>query len=295
MKSSRRRFLHNSLQTAVAVPFLGVALTTLSERESRAGELPKDSVKFQLGVASYSLREFDQVKAIAMTKRAGLKNICFKDMHLKMDSTDDECAAAAEACKKADVKLYGCGVVYMKKPEEVENAFRYAKAAGMETIVAAPQPELLPQIDEKVKQTGIYVAIHNHGPGDKIYPTPEIIMERIGDLDKRIGMCIDVGHTARIGGNVVKAIKDFKERVYDVHFKDVTELSSKGNNCICGRGVLDLPSYLAAFREVGYDRVLSFEYEADGKDPLPGLMESVGYVNGILRMMDPNWGKAINI
>lgn len=281
------------MQSVAAAPFLGAALTSLLEQESRAGAAPTDGIKFQLGVASYSLREFDQAKAIEMTKRAGLKNICFKDMHLKMDSSDEQCAAASEACKKAGVKLYGCGVVYMKKPEDVENAFRYAKAAGMETIVAAPQPELLPQIDTKVKQTGIYVAIHNHGPGDKIYPTPEIIMERVGNLDKRIGICIDVGHTARIGGDVVQAIKDFKDRIYDVHFKDITELSPKGNGCICGRGVLDLPSYLAAFKEVGYDKVLSFEYEADGKDPLPGLMESVGYVNGILRMMDPNWGKTI--
>lgn len=282
MKSSRRRFL----QSVAAVPVLGAALTTLSQQESHAGAIPKDMIRFQLGVASYSLREFDRAKAIAMTKRAGLKYICFKDMHLKMNSTDEECKAAAEECQKAGVTLYGCGVVYMNKAEEVENAFRYAKAAGMQTLVGVPKPDLLPLVDEKVKETEICVAVHNHGPGDKVYGTPEIAMDHIGKFDKRIGLCIDVGHTARIGGDVVKSIRDFKDRIYDVHFKDSTEASPKGGPCICGRGVLDLPSYLAAFIEIGYDRIVSFEYETDGKDPLPGLMESVGYVRGVLRMMD---------
>lgn len=282
MKPTRRHFL----KTAAAIPIFGAAFSSIFARQSQAGKIPEDTIRFQLGVASYSLRNFDRAKAIEMTKRAGLKCICFKDMHLKMNSTDEECAAAAEECKKAGVTLYGCGVVYMNKPEEVENAFRYAKAAGMATIVGAPKPELLPLVDEKVKETGIYVAVHNHGPGDKIYGTPEITMDRVGKFDERIGLCIDVGHTARIGGDVVRSIRDFKDRIFDVHFKDITELSEKGTGCICGRGVLDLPSYLAAFIEIGYDRVVSFEYEADVKDPLPGLMESVGYVRGVLRMME---------
>jgi sugar phosphate isomerase/epimerase len=211
--------------------------------------------------------------------------MCFKDMHLKMDSTDEQCAAAAEECKKAGLALYGCGVVNMQNAAAVDNAFRYAKAAGMMTIIATPQPDVLPLVEAKVKETGIYVAIHNHGPGDKVYPTPETIMEKIGSLDKRIGMCMDVGHTARIGGDVVKSIREFKERIHDIHFKDETAATPQGQPCICGRGVLDLPGYLAALLEIGYDRVVSFEYETDANDPLPGLMESIGYVRGILRMM----------
>ncbi len=266
----------------MAAPFLAGPLTV-----SQADEIAAlGMVKFQLGVASYSFRSFDRARTIEMTKRAGLKFLCVKDMHLKMNSTDAECAAAAEECRKAGITLYGCGVVYMNKAEEVENAFRYAKAAGMTTIVGVPKPELLKLVDEKVKETGIYVAVHNHGPGDKVYGTPEIAMSHIGDLDKRIGLCIDVGHTARVGGDVVKSIRDFKGRIHDVHFKDETEATPQGKPCICGRGVLDLPSYLAALLQIGYDSVVSFEYETDGNDPLPGLMESVGYVRGVLRMMD---------
>jgi sugar phosphate isomerase/epimerase len=281
MKPSRRRFL----QTAVAAPILaGFGMSNVIAKDnqevSKSGE-----VKFQLGLASYTTRKFDRSQTIEMCKRAGLKNICFKDMHLKLTATDEECAAAVEECKKAGLNLYGGGVIYMNKPENVENAFRYAKACGMTTIVGVPEPSVLPLVDEKVKATGIYVAIHNHGPGDKVYPTPDSIIEKIENFDKRIGLCIDVGHTARIGVDVIETIKKYKNRIFDFHFKDETEASSKGQTCICGRGVLDLPGYLNAIKEVGYDRIVSFEYEADEKDPLPGLMESVGYTRGIIRML----------
>jgi sugar phosphate isomerase/epimerase len=284
MNSSRRNFCR-ILGAVAAAPVFGASLFNTELAAAKAPETEAGGVKFHLGLASYSFRKFDRSKAIQMTARAGLGYICFKDFHLKLDSTDEECKAAAEECKKAGVNLYGCGVVYMKKPEEVVNVFRYAKAAGMSTIVGAPAPELLPLVDEKIKETGIYLAIHNHGPGDKVYGTPEIVMEKVGKFDQRIGICIDVGHTARIGGDVVKSILNFKDRIFDVHFKDINEKSQKGHGTICGDGVLELPEYLAAFKEIGYDRVVSFEWEEEAEDPLPGLMQNVGYVRGLLRMM----------
>ena len=276
MKISRRYFF----QTATTVPVLaGLGIISPSfAAESRP-------TKFKLGLASYTCRNFDRAQTIAMARRAGLDAMCFKDMHLKLDSTDEQCAAVAEECKKAGLLLYGCGVVNMPNEAAIGNAFRYAKAAGMNTIIATPKPELLPVVEGKVQETGIYIAIHNHGPGDKVYPTPESIMEKVSSLDKRIGICIDVGHTARIGADVVQSIIDYKDRIHDVHFKDETKAAPDGQTCICGRGVLDLPAYLSALLNIGYDRVVSFEYEAESNDPLPGLMESVGYVRGMLRIL----------
>ena len=276
--SSRRRFI----QTAVAAPaFAGL----LTGRLALAADGTEGKIKFRLGVASYTFRDFDRAKTIQMTRRAGFNAVCFKDMHLPMDSTDAQCVTAAEECKKTGLDLYACGVVNMRNPADVTNAFRYAKAAGMVTIVATPQPALLSMVEEKVKETGIYIAIHNHGPGDNTYPTPESIMEKVESFDKRIGICIDVGHTARIGADVIKSLRDYKERIHDVHLKDETAATPQGQTCICGRGVLDIPGYLQTLIDIGYDRVVSFEYEADASDPLPGLMESAGYVRGVLRMI----------
>ena len=103
----------------------------------------KKSAKLNLGLASYSLRKFDQAKTIAMAKRAGLDFMCFKSMHLPLDSTADQLKAGATNVKNAGMRLYGGGVIYMKSKTEVDQAFEYAKAAGMNVIVGVPEHELL--------------------------------------------------------------------------------------------------------------------------------------------------------
>ena len=160
---------------------------------------PMKKVPFSLGLASYTLRKFNLDETLAMTKRVGLTHICLKSFHLPLDATSEQIAAAVEKVKAAGLDLYGGGVITMRKEEEVDQAFEYAKAACMRTIVGAPVPDVLPLVDQKVKQYDIAVAIHNHGPGDKIYPTPESIYEKIENLDPRIGLCMDIGlHAVKV-------------------------------------------------------------------------------------------------
>ena len=80
-------------------------------------------------------------------------------------------------------------------------------------------------------------------------------------------------------------MKDYFDRVHDIHIKDVTAAKAEGKTCIIGHGVIDLPSFLKTVIKKGYNGVLALEYEADANDPLPGMMESFGYVRGILATM----------
>ncbi len=242
----------------------------------------KKKARFPLGLASYTLREFDLDQTLAMTKRVGLTHICLKSFHLPLDATAEQIAAAAAKVKEAGLDLYGCGVVSMKTDQDVNQAFDYAKAAGMRTIVAAPIPDVLPLVNEKVKQFEIEVAIHNHGPGDKVYPTPESIYEKVEKLDKRIGLCIDIGHTVRIGADPIRDAERYADRLHDVHIKDVSAAAPAGNTLEIGRGVIDIPAFLRTLIKINYSRVASFEHEKDENDPLAGLAESVGYIRGVL-------------
>ena len=79
------------------------------------------------------------------------------------------------------MELYGGGVIYMKSKEQVDQAFEYAKNAGMSTIIGVPNHEFLEYTNDKIKEYDIKVAIHNHGPGDEMYPSPESIYEKIKD------------------------------------------------------------------------------------------------------------------
>jgi len=242
----------------------------------------QNEAKFKLGVASYSLRKFDRDQAIAFTKKLGVDYIAFKSFHLKLDAPDAEIADAVASCAEAGVNLYAGGVIYMTNEAEVDQAFEYAKKAGMKMIVGVPNHELLPYVENKVKAYDIQLAIHNHGPGDKLYPSAESAYVLIKDMDPRMGLCIDVGHTKRIGRSPSEDVKDYFDRVLDIHIKDVTAASHEGSTCEIGRGVIDHQAFLKDLVALGYDGVVALEYEKDGDDPFAGMAESMGYIKGIL-------------
>jgi sugar phosphate isomerase/epimerase len=240
---------------------------------------------FELGLASYTTRKFSLDQTLAMANRVGLKCISLKDMHLPMNSTPEQLAEAATKVKAAGIDLYAVGVVYMKTSAEVERAFEYAKGAGVKLIVGVPNYDLLPLVNEKVQKYDIRVAIHNHGPKDKLYPKPGVAYEKIKDLDRRMGICLDIGHAVHSGIDPSSAAEQFADRVFDVHMKDIAEATETGKTVECGRGVIDLPKFLRTLEKIHYAGKVSFELENNPDDPLPGLAESVGYTRGVLAVI----------
>ncbi len=279
MHFSRRNFLRLSGTALVATQ----APSLLAAHPASYAKGPE--VPFELGIASYTFREFSLEETIAMTVRLGIPKLCLKSMHMPLDSTADEIKAGAAKVNEAGIDLYGGGVIYMKNPEEVENAFTYAEHAGMDLIVGVPEHELLAHCNSKVKETGIKLAIHNHGPGDKKYPTPESAYKLIKDMDPGMGLCVDIGHTIRIGEDPIEDTRKYMDRVHDIHIKDEDKADPSGKPLEIGHGVIEIPGFLKMLLEENYSKVVSFEYEKDGKDPLAGLAESVGYVRGVLKVI----------
>jgi sugar phosphate isomerase/epimerase len=276
---TRRDFFRRGAAGAAAIGISPAAKRLLGQ-EGPARK--KVRVPFELGLASYTFREFGLEAAIAMTRRVGLARISLKEFHLPLPSTDAEIAAAIRKVREAGLVAYGCGVIYMTTPAEVERAFAYAKTGGMEVIIGVPNHDLLPLTEKKVKETGIKLAIHNHGPGDPLYPTPASAFERLRGMDPRLGLCLDIGHCQRAGVDPSAAAEACATRLLDVHLKDVSAASKDGGFVEVGRGVIDLPKFLRTLVRLDYRGTASFEYEKDGKDPLAGLAESVGFVRGIL-------------
>jgi inosose dehydratase len=284
-KQTRRQFLQAAGIGAAAS--LAGASGCLGQTKLAGGEEPDshrsaNKEQLKLGLASYTLRKFRLDEVLAMTQRMGLKYICLKDFHLPLKSSADQIHEAAAKVKEAQLVLYGAGVIYMNSDAEVNQAFEYAKLAGMTTIVGSPKPQLLELVNKKVQQYDIKVAIHNHGPGDKVYPTPESAYEKIKELDQRIGLCIDIGHTHRAGVDPSESAERFADRLLDVHIKDVTAATAQGQTVEIGRGVIDIPKFVRTLLKLRYAGIVSFEYEKDESDPLPGLAESIGYVKGVL-------------
>jgi len=275
-RSSRRQFLQVAGASAVAC-----ATTT----RARLAAAPAASVPYQLGMASYTLRAFPMEQAIEMTKRLGLTRIAFKDFHLKMDATPAQIAETVARVKDAGLELYGGGVIYMKSEAQVDRAFEYAKAAGMKLIIGVPNYDLLAYTSKKVQEYDIPVAIHNHGPDNPLFPTPQSAYERIAGLDRRIGLCIDAGHTQRSGIDPSESAERYANRLLDVHIKDVSAATAQGRTVEIGRGVIDIPKLLRTLKRINFAGTLALEYEKDEKDPLPGAAESIGYLRGVLAAM----------
>jgi len=237
----------------------------------------------KVSVASYTFRNQPLEVTIKGINRTGLKYVSIKDVHLPFNTTQQQRKEIAQKFIDAGITPLSCGNVSMKNDEaDVRRAFDYARDIGLPTIVCAPHPDSMPILDKMVKEYDIRLAIHNHGPEDKHFPSPQTVWNAAKPYDKRIGLCIDVGHAARAGANPAADILLYRERLYDLHFKDISNTTPHGAPIEVGRGVLNIQAMLESLLKIQYTHLLSFEYEKNEPDPLPGLMESMGYTRGVL-------------
>ena len=245
----------------------------------------------KIGVATYTVRELPIEEAIKAVQRVGLKYVSIKNVknHIDLSHTTEERKQRAQMFRDAGLVPLSVGNVGMKNDEaDMRRAFEYVRDIGVPTMVCSPARDAgdldiwVKTLDKLVKEFDIKLAIHNHGPEDKQFPSPYDVMKAVEKYDKRIGLCIDVGHTARAGVDPAESILKCRERLYDVHLKDISALGDRNTPIEGGRGILNSKSILAALLKIKYQGLVGFEYEKDAKDPVPGLAESVGYTKGLL-------------
>jgi inosose dehydratase len=281
MTISRRNLLKTGALAAATIPTIN-----LRSMATRAPEETDPWRGLKIGVATYTMRELPIEEAIKAVKRVGLKYISIKNVknHIDLSHTTEERKQRAQMFRDAGLVPLSVGNVAMRTGEaDIRKAFEYARDIGVPTIVCAPSQDAIPILDKMVKEFDIRLAIHNHGPEDKGYfPSPYDVWQAVEKYDKRIGLCIDVGHTARAGVDPAESILKCQERLYDVHMKDIHALGNKNTPIEGGRGILNLTAILAALLKINFQGLVGFEYEKDSKDPVPGLAESVGYTKGLL-------------
>lgn len=276
---SRRKFIQNAAivlsASSVISPFKGNAVPA-----SGGKTLKKDF--FQLGMAGYTFVNYTIEQTIAIMNRVGITQLSIKDFHLPLNSSQQTIDEVKSTFVKNGIDIYTVGVIYMKTKEEVDLAFEYARKVGVTMIVGVPGYDLLNYTEQKVKETGIRIAIHNHGPEDKLYPAPKDVYDRIEKMDNRVGLCLDIGHAFRAGADLEKSLKAYANRIFDLHMKDVTAPQANAKVIEIGRGAIDFPGFIRMLRKIGYTGKCSIEFEKDMKDALPGIAESAGYLRGVM-------------
>ena len=259
-----------------------VSLSIWSQERPDPQPAPETAEKFKVGMAGYTFNKFDLDQTLEMMQKCDVKNLCIKDFHLPLNSTEKQIADFHAKLASKGVKGYAVGPIYMRSEKEIDNAFEYAKRVGVKLIVGVPNYELLPYVDKKGKEYDMHYAIHLHGPDMPLYPDADDVWNNVKDLDPRIGMCLDVGHDTRNGKDPVKDLKKYHSRVFDIHIKDVTGASKAGYSVEIGRGIIDFPAFVKMLRKVGYTGMCSLEHERNMNDPLQGIAESIGYFRGVI-------------
>jgi sugar phosphate isomerase/epimerase len=241
------------------------------------------SPPLKLGLASYSVREFTLDQALDMAKTLGVTRMTFKDVHIPRTDPPETTRALRAKIEAAGITIMGGGTITIpNNPAQIEKEFVYARNAGFPLIYVDPEPAALDTIERLAKSYDIKVAIHNHGPEDKRWPRPQDAYAAIKSRDKHLGLCIDIGHTTRTGTDPVQACRECRDRLYDMHVKDLASKTEKESQVAVGRGVIDFPALFRTLIEIGYQGQVGLEYEINAKNPLPGITESMAYMRGVL-------------
>jgi sugar phosphate isomerase/epimerase len=280
---SRRSFVQSSALIAAACAAPG-AMPSFAQPSQATGK----PSPVHLGLASYTFRNFTRAQMIPFMKQLNVMALNPKDAkdHLPMDPAEE--AKAVADYTAAGIALHAAGVIYFPKDEDddIRAKFEYAKRAGLPLIVAGdPAPATLPRMEKFVKQYDIRVAIHNHGPEDKVFPSPLDVLKAVKDMDPRMGCCIDVGHTVRAGTDVVQAIHEVGPRLFNMHVKDLTDFHDKDSQVAVGKGIMPFREVFEALIKTNYQGFVDLEYEIHGDDPMPGVIESFAYMRGVLSGM----------
>jgi sugar phosphate isomerase/epimerase len=281
---SRRDFVRSSALGAAALAIPGEAATALARPQS------KDQVPtIRLGLASYSFRNFERAKMIAFMKQLNVSALNAKDVKDHLPTDEQQERTALDDYKAAGIKLHAAGVIYFGKDEDADMRpkFEYAKRAGLSVLVAGdPTPQTLPRLEKFAREYDMRIAIHNHGPEDKMWASPLDVLKAVKNMDPRLGCCIDVGHTARAGTDVVQAIHEAGPRLFNMHIKDLTSFTDKESQVAVGDGKMPIKKIFEALIAVNYNGFVDLEYEVHPDDPMPGVISSFAYMRGVLAGME---------
>ena len=287
--------------------FLAVGSLALAA-SCRAGFAPvgarvpraRGKVRFRLGMAGYTYHKFSLDETLEALERFGVHDLCVKDFHLPLTATTAEIAAFRKKCADRGVTPYGVGPIYMSTEDEAKRAFDYAAALGVPVVVGVPwkpapdggtswkkrcqSPELCARYDLKF-------AIHNHGRNPAtgvptLFGAPVDVWEVVKDMDRRMGLCMDVAYTFADGFDPAAEIRKYAARLFDCHFRNISDPTNGSAGTNSSDGAIDYLGVVKALAEVGYAGACGIELaNAFPKNP-EWIPASIGYFRGLMDAVD---------
>jgi sugar phosphate isomerase/epimerase len=236
------------------------------------------SNKIDYGVQSWCFRHFKTNGEVAQKVRdIGLNKTELCDAYADFNKVD-EFKEIVKIYRAANVDIISLGVLTLTGKPEERNYFECAALAGAKHISVHFQvdsfPAAIKQAQKFSDEFGVKVGIHCHG-GYMFGGQPDVMDHLVKLGAPQIGVCIDTAWCLQIGpwlGKPLEWLKRYAGHIYGIHFKDfVFDRNGQWNDVIVGQGNLDLPAFVTALNEGGFNGMSVIEYEGDVENPVPAL------------------------
>jgi inosose dehydratase len=287
---NRREALKVAALSALSLPLIGVPSAPAAEANSsikQAGRAPA----LKLGVASYSLAKLPVEGVIEVLKQLEINAVSLYKTHAPWETgTPEQCSAIVQQFKDAGITVTSTGMIDLPNDEAtVRKSLDNVRGAGLSTFCGwVKNTDSLPLVDKLAREYDLKVAIHNHGPTEKL-ATGMDVWKAVQPYDQRVGLCLDVGHGFRAGEHAAETVRQCSSRLYEVHLRDTAATGGGMKDpepVVIGHGLVDFRSIIRALLEVKYGCQAEFEYEKKEENRVPGLAESAGYVRGMLAVLN---------
>jgi sugar phosphate isomerase/epimerase len=240
------------------------------------------SNKIDFGVQSWCFRHFKDNPTVAkLVRDIGVHSteLCsaYADFHKPA-----EFGNIVKTYRDAGVKICSLGVLTLKGEPNERDFFECASIAGAKHISVHFQVDTFPQAIKQAQkfsdEFGIKVGIHCHG-GYMFGGQPDVMDYLVKLGAPQIGVCIDTAWCIQIGpwlGKPLEWVKRYAGHIHGIHFKDfVFDRNGQWTDVVVGEGNLDLPAFVAALKENGFNGMSVIEYEGDVENPVPALKNCV--------------------
>jgi inosose dehydratase len=123
-----------------------------------------------------------------------------------------------------------------------------------------------------------------HGLVASFHPHLTTIVESPEDVERAlsasgIGFCPDTGHLQAGGGDPVRLVRDYRNRIAYIHLKDI---DAHGTFVPLGDGVVDIAGVVNVLRETRYDGWIMVETDGWPGDPGEGARRSIAKLRELL-------------
>ena len=253
-----------------------------------ADQTPAEKLGWKLAIHSYTFQKFSIFDAIDMTSALGVKYMSISgsvildgtNRHTTVDiSAADRAAIDKKLAEKGFGHFVNIGVVQLPADEaKSRKVFEFAKAWGIDTLVAEPAPEALDTVEKLCKEYNIKVAIHDH-PKPNHYWNPDVVLEAIKGRTPLMGACADVGHWMRSGLDPVECLKKLDGHIIALHFKDLNEMGLKAHDVPWGTGVGKMKEMMEELKRQKFHGAFCVEYEYHWENSSPEIAKCVKFWN----------------